>query len=51
MALNIRKLLAGVDRHALAVKVGVAHAVRVVIASVSIALSGETVLGVCAAAG
>ena len=47
---NDGELLAGVDLKALAVKVGVAHAVRVVVATVGVAASGEAVLRVGAAA-
>ena len=48
---NIRELLAGIDGLALAVEVGVAHAVRVVVATVGVAKTGEAVLGVGTAAG
>lgn len=44
------ELLAGVDLKALAVKVGVPHAVRVVVAAVGVAATGEAVLRVGAAA-
>lgn len=45
-----RELLAGVDRHALAVEIGVAQAVRVVVAAVGVAIAREAVVRVCAAA-
>jgi len=47
---NIRKLLGGVNSLALAVEFRVAQPVRVVIASVGVALAGEAVLGVGTAA-
>lgn len=47
---RLRKFLAGVEGLALAVEFRVAHAVRVVIAAVSIAVTGEAVVRVSAAA-
>jgi hypothetical protein len=43
---NIRELLGGVNRLALAVEVGVAHAVGVVVAAVGVTLAGEAVVRV-----
>lgn len=47
---HVREYLAGVDSQALAVEVGVAHAVRVVVTAVGVTLAGEAVLGVGSAA-
>lgn len=43
---DLRELLAGIDCQTLAVEVGVAHAVRVVIAAVGVAETGEAIFGV-----
>jgi hypothetical protein len=47
---NLRELLAGVDSLALAVEFGVAHSVGVVVAAVGVAIAGEAVIRVGAAA-
>lgn len=49
--MHSRELLGRVDRLALAVEVGGAHAVGVVVATVGITLSGEAVVRVGTAAG
>lgn len=48
--LCLRELLAGIDGLALAVEVGVAHAVRVVVAAVGVTVTGEALGGVSATA-
>ena len=47
---NVRELAGRVDSLALAVEVGVAHAVGVVVTAVGVALAGEAVVGVGSAA-